>query len=171
MRVAITIRQAEPREVPWLAEIERRAAVLFEPWRDRLALDDGEPTPLEELREAQARGQLFVAESDQEKVVGWYRLGVIDGHGHLYEIDVLPELGGRGIGRRLVEHSLEVARQRGHRTVTLTTFRDVPWNRPFYERLGFVLTTADGPEMKAILAEEASWGFDPTQRCVMERIL
>ena len=24
-------------------------------------------------------------------------------------------------------------------TLTLTTFRDVPWNAPYYERMGFVV--------------------------------
>ena len=41
--------------------------------------------------------------------------------------------------------------------MTLTTFRDVPWNAPYYERLGFtVVEPADqGPELRALVAAEA----------------
>ena len=41
--------------------------------------------------------------------------------------------------------------------VTLTTFRDVPWNAPYYERLGFRTLAADEitPGLAAIRAHEA----------------
>jgi GNAT superfamily N-acetyltransferase len=42
-----------------------------------------------------------------------------------------------GIGRRLVAAVCEWASRRGWSRVTLTTFRDVPWNMPFYTRHGF----------------------------------
>ena len=56
---------------------------------------------------------------------------------HLEELDVLPGHGRQGIGTRLVRALCDGARGRGIAAVTLCTFRDVPWNAPFYERLGF----------------------------------
>lgn len=45
----------------------------------------------------------------------------------------------QGIGRMLLERVIESARQMGYPAVTLTTFREVPWNAPFYTRLGFAM--------------------------------
>jgi len=55
--------------------------------------------------------------------------------------------------------------------LTLTTFRDVPWNGPYYERLGFVaLAPSDHrPELTALMAEEATHGLDPARRVAMIR--
>ena len=38
--------------------------------------------------------------------------------------------------------------------LTLTTFTDVPWNRPYYERLGFTVLDDLGPELAALVAHE-----------------
>lgn len=85
---------------------------------------------------AQAEGLLWVAAEEDEPVgfaLCWIRPGAM----HLREIDVHPSRMGRGHGRRLVEHVVEQARRRGLPRVTLTTFRDVPWNAPLYRHLGF----------------------------------
>jgi hypothetical protein len=54
---------------------------------------------------------------------------------------------------------------------TLTTFRDVPWNMPFYARVGFEMIPRDelGSALLARLENEARRGFDPTRRLVMRR--
>jgi len=63
------------------------------------------------------------------------------------------------------------ARGEGFARVTLTTFRDVPWNAPFYRRLGFEeIPAADlHPELREIMDEEATHGLDPTLRIAMRR--
>jgi hypothetical protein len=53
-------------------------------------------------------------------------------------MDVLAEHGRRGIGGRLLETVCTSAREHGYAAVTLSTFRDVPWNDPFCRRHGFV---------------------------------
>jgi hypothetical protein len=57
--------------------------------------------------------------------------------------------------------------------VTLTTFRDVPFNRPFYERRGYrVLEEAEWtPELAQRRAEEADAGLDPELGVVMAKEL
>jgi len=59
----------------------------------------------------------------------------------------------------------------GFESVTLTTFRDVPWNMPFYERLGFevVPTPALSPALRAVVDDETRRGLDPIRRVVMRR--
>ena len=59
----IRIREARSDELEAVAGIERAAGALFEPWLDRVTLDNGDPTPLSMLEEARERGDLFVAVS------------------------------------------------------------------------------------------------------------
>ena len=79
-----------------------------------------------------------------------------DGLALLYQVDVLPEVGGRGIGRALVLRAVSHAREAGYDYLYLTTFRHVPWNAPFYAKLGFAaLADEDMPEpLLASLQEE-----------------
>jgi predicted N-acetyltransferase YhbS len=89
--------------------------------------------------------------------VGLARLESVDGHAHLGQLSVLPEYGGLGIGTSLVEAGAAWARRRGDRVLTLTTFADVPFNAPWYRRLGFQPLEnpeQSGPELASIVAEE-----------------
>jgi GNAT superfamily N-acetyltransferase len=91
------------------------------------------------------------------------------GDAHLEEVDVDPDFGRRRIGTRLVEAVLGWAHACGHAGVTLTTFRDVAWNAPFYARLGFeVLGESDWTDALRTLREaEREEGLDPQRRVVM----
>jgi hypothetical protein len=53
--------------------------------------------------------------------------------------------------------------------LTLTTFRAVPWNFPFYTHLGFVEIPRETlrPELAALVSEEADRGLDPDTRVIM----
>jgi hypothetical protein len=54
--------------------------------------------------------------------------------------------------------------------VTLTTFRDVPWNAPFYARLGFRVIEALSPGLQAIRDHERDIGDDAFGSRVAMRI-
>ena len=62
---------------------------------------------------------------------------LVDGHAHLEQISVLPEHGGQGIGTQLLDAVAGWATGQGHAEVTLTTFRDVPFNAPLYAKRGY----------------------------------
>jgi len=51
--------------------------------------------------------------------------------------------------------------------LTLTTFRNVPWNAPFYARLGFEKMTTLTPELRRKREEETAHGFAYETRCAM----
>lgn len=85
---------------------------------------------------AQQAGRLIVAVADGE-VVGFIHLEVLDAALHVEQVTVAPGHGRRGVGRRLMLAAEEVARDHGYDHVTLTAFRDVPFNGPFYESLGW----------------------------------
>jgi GNAT superfamily N-acetyltransferase len=70
--------------------------------------------------------------------VGLCRIDALAGGAHLEQLSVHPDHGGHGIGRRLLRAACEWAREAGYRELTLATYRDIPWNGPFYESEGFV---------------------------------
>ena len=73
-------------------------------------------------------------------------------------MSVDPAHAGRGIGAALLDHLAGVARAEGRPALTLTTFRDIPWNAPYYVRLGFTeLPQGEwGAQLRALVADEAS---------------
>ena len=65
------------------------------------------------------------------------------------------------------------AHKAGLTEITLTTFRDVPWNAPYYERLGYwVFEPEDGRSgLAAIRADDAESSFAVKHRVAMGRVL
>ena len=67
----------------------------------------------------------------------------------------------------------EWARAQGAASISLSTFRDVAWNEPFYAKLGFrPLDPATlGPTYRALLEREAALGLPMQRRVVMRLVL
>ncbi|MEO6027834.1 MAG: GNAT family N-acetyltransferase [Candidatus Binatia bacterium] len=167
------IRGAQPHELPVLADLERRAGARFNSIPALADLPEVLAPP-EALAAAITRDQLWVAVTGADStLVGFTYADVIDGAVHLEELDVLPEWGRHGIGSALVDAVVGDARNRGLPAVTLTTFRDVPWNAPFYARLGFTIVDLVelGPGLRAIWTHERERGLPPALRVVMRRAL
>ena len=156
MMAACSIRHAEPTDLARLTLIEEAADRLFPEGR----IPEPETMPRAELERAHADGLLWVATSE-DGPAGFAVCGVTDGLLHLYLLAVHPARGRRGIGTALVRTVLAEARARALPGVTLTTFRDLPWNAPFYERLGFrPLEEAElSPALRTILSREAAAGL------------
>ena len=167
------ITEARPEDLPLLPAIESAAERLF-PEDDIPPALRGQPLPVSLFAEAHARGALFVARLREPGApVGFALMREVDGQQHLHELDVHPDHGRRGIGRALVEHVCHWAQTRGANSVSLTSFRHLPWNAPFYADLGFRALAQDeiGPELRALLDDEAAQGFDPAKRVAMRRPL
>lgn len=105
--------------------------------------------------------------------MGFALLVPLDEHIHLEELDVHPDHGRRGLGRQLVQAVVEWAREAGYPAITLTTFRHLAWNAPFYRRLGFadMDQAALTRGLRALLKHEADSGLDPAKRVAMRRVL
>jgi hypothetical protein len=80
---------------------------------------------------------------------------------------------GLGIGRALIAAAEAQAAADGHAEVTLTTYLEVPWNAPFYRRLGFAdfVPGPDRPDLLKVQADEAAWGFARWPRGAMRKPL
>ena len=123
--------------LPSLPHIERSAACLF---------GDDVPAELLEnvtapalLEAAQRDGTLWVAIGPNDQPVGFARVELQGNRAHLAELDVLPAHGRRGVGRALVQQVESWAVSSELAELTLTTYRDFPWNEPFYAQLGFAV--------------------------------
>jgi GNAT superfamily N-acetyltransferase len=164
--------RARADELAKLAAVERAAGERFREVALASRLDDDD-TSLAELTEAHAGGLVWVARAADGEPVGFALVELLDGEPHLEEMDVHPAHGRRGLGRALLDAVFEWAAAAGHRGVTLTTFRDVPWNAPFYARAGFrvVAPAALPPGLAARVREEAARGLDPSERVAMRRDL
>ncbi len=101
--------------------------------------------------------------------VAWVAVDEVDGCAHVEQVSVHPDRARRGIGRRLLDHVDGWAREWGLPAVTLTTFRDVPWNAPYYQRLGFAPVEVLTPGLAEVVAREAAHGLDPSTRVCLRR--
>lgn len=165
------IRAARVDELEFLREIERAAGRRFaEIGLDAVAESD--PVPLDTLQAQQQDGEVWVAADADARPVGFIVTFAFEDAIHIEELSVLPDHGGRGLGTRLIETVAEWAKRQGFQALTLSTFRDVAWNAPFYERIGF--GPVEESEMSANVlgafqAETRAW--HPLVRVWMRRTL
>lgn len=169
----VRVRPMQAADIQAVRRVEQAAGALFRGHPDlRIAARaDDPPMPAEDLAELAARARAWVAVVAEE-VVGFIAVRELDGCGHVEEVSVDPAHGGRGHGTALLDRAAEWAREQGFAAVTLTTFRDVAWNRPFYERRGFVVVGDDelSPALHDLLdEEEAAQGLVRSLRVVMRR--
>ena len=158
---------ARLRDVSRIAAIERAAAEMLRGHAPDAVLT--ETTDDETLLAAQAAGRLWVA-LVEDLPVGFALVEMLaEELPHLEEIDVTPAHGRRGLGAALVRAVCAWAESAGYRELTLTTFRALPWNMPFYARLGFEEIPAAelSTEIRALVADETARGLDPASRVVM----
>jgi ribosomal protein S18 acetylase RimI-like enzyme len=106
---------------------------------------------------------------DRGTPVGYLLVDVVDGCAHVEQVSVRPDHQGMGVGRALMDRARAWAVATRRPAVTLTTFANVPWNRPLYEHLGFrVMDESEiGPELQAVRWAEAAHGLDPATRACM----
>ncbi len=167
----VTVRAAVEGDVEWARVIEVDAGRRFhEVGLGPVAEDD--PPSADELAGHVRAGTMWVAELDGE-VIGYAVASIVDDHGHLDQVSVTRMASGRGVGTALLDRVCAWASGVGSEWVTLTTFRDVPWNAPYYSRRGFsILDEAElGPELAAVREMERIGGLEVSPRVAMRRRL
>ncbi|EMJ0103838.1 GNAT family N-acetyltransferase [Enterobacter cloacae] len=168
MRVGlnITVRPTRPGDVTALPAIERAAGQRFRDYPELAWLAEGDVISAEQHLDYAERGLSWLALANDQPV------GFILAETHvsslfILELSVHLDWQGKGIGRRLIACVADQARKRGLASLTLTTFRDVPWNAPFYARLGFEMITTLTPELREKREEETAHGLAYDARCAM----
>lgn len=175
------LRLARPDDVPALLELERRADERF---RDvdmcgLCAMPERAPASLADaIRRDEAAvvpgtsGTTNPAEPSGEPDL----IASVQWHGmpdsvHVDQLCVDPIATGNRWGAALLDAVSFVAGSRGLRTLTLTTFRDVPWNAPYYPRLGWRPIDDDARPawLVDLMAHEHDAGLGAWPRVAMQR--
>ncbi|RRD47232.1 GNAT family N-acetyltransferase, partial [Arachnia propionica] len=166
------IRPAVPDDLLRIIEVERAADAMFTTVGLSVVVDAPQTTA-EDHAPAQEAGRLLVACAEEHGVVGFIRVDLVDGQAHLEQVSVHPAAAGHGIGAQLMAAAEEWAVDRGLTRVTLCTYRDVPWNAPYYQRLGWEVLPDDalGPELSALRRHERELGLEAQPRQAMVKDL
>lgn len=163
------IRLAEPTDAEDIRAVELDAGSRFlEIGLDRMAEDV--PPPANVVMGYIDGGRAWVAtDPSHQSIVGFALVSEVDDGAHLDQVSVTVGSGRSGVGLALIEATLEWAVERGHTAMTLTTFRDVAFNGPWYRRLGFTDLSDDdmGPHLAAIRSAERAAGLDVVPRIAM----
>jgi GNAT superfamily N-acetyltransferase len=145
------IRVARPDEYEMLRTIEETADAMF------LDVGIGPFHTSEEESHLNSAAVVLVA---GDPPIGFVCVEIVDGDAHIWQLSVHPSTGRRGLGTALMHAACDWASSNGLPAVTLTTFRDVPWNGPFYERLGFHVVDDPSPGLAAMREHERAIGDD-----------
>ena len=164
--MTIRIRPTTLSDVAALSAIERAAAGRFRDIPELAWLADGEVIPAEQHLDYAERGLSWLARAT-DPPVGFVLAEAHPSSLFIVELSVDLDWQGKGIGRQLIARVADCARKRGLTALMLTTFRDVPWNAPFYARLGFEMMTRLTPELRQKREEETAHGFAYESRCAM----
>lgn len=167
-----SLRLARIEDAEAMRGIEARAARIFAEVEGLAERAGGETVSPERLRRYIRKGHCLVAH-EEGTLIGFIVTEPFGRELHVWEFDVDPDHQRRGIGAGLLRAAMIDARNSGFKAITLTTFRDVPWNAPFYEKLGFEEVTAldAHPRLAGELAVEADLGLPAERRCAMIRFL
>ena len=162
------IRSHLPADDAALAAVENRASELFREYHGYDSVADASIPHVEALR-AMIAGQDVKVAVDDSLPVGYAVFGALGEFLHLRELSVDPRHGRRGLGSTLVAAAIDAARRGNYAGVSLTTFRDVPFNAPFYRRLGFrEVELMDATEaLRTRFFAEVPAGIDPASRVLM----
>ncbi|GAA2041255.1 hypothetical protein GCM10009720_22180 [Yaniella flava] len=103
-----------------------------------IEIAEDEPLTVQELALFQAGGRAWVSTDESDQPVAYMLLQRVDNCAHVEQVSVHPDHAGRRLGQDLIEFAASWADHYDLAGVTLTTFQHVPWNAPYYRRLGVV---------------------------------
>lgn len=150
-----------------LQDVERAAGKLFlTVGMPEIAAND--PTSIQQFESRAREGRLLVVEDQgNARPAGFLCWSPIDGCAYTEELAVDPAHAGHRLGARLIDVLAKEART----ALTLATFRDVPWNAPYYARLGFVECDHAflGPDHEKEWRKQSDHGLDMSRRLFMSR--
>ncbi|WP_395369646.1 GNAT family N-acetyltransferase [Komagataeibacter diospyri] len=169
--MSFSIRVAVDDDASFLPAIERSAGQAFRSVPELAWVADDGVMSVDAHRACIATRTCWVAVDEQGRIAGFLSAQPCGQDLHILEMSVDHDRQGRGLGRRLLSAAYGGARALGLSGLTLTTFRALPWNAPFYEKSGFSLLSSDrlDARLAAALREEAQAGFPAGSRCAMRR--
>jgi GNAT superfamily N-acetyltransferase len=163
------IRKTEYADAVKLPDIEQSAGQIFKQIPEFAWISDSATMSAKQHQVFIEAGTSWVAQDDNELLCGFLCAEIIRDALHICELSVTEGYQGKGIGSALIEEAVCQAAFLGLSSLTLTTFRSVPWNAPFYTRLGFVELMSDDitDPLQYILDDEINRGLPEGERCAM----
>jgi len=165
----VRIRRAEASDAGRLGAIEVSAGERFRTVGLDAVADDPPLTP-DVYARAIADDAVWVAE-DGAEAIGYAWVIDLGGQTHLEQLSVVDDRQGRGVGGALLDEVVRWAAAGGAASITLSTFRDVAFNGPWYRRHGFVDVADPDERFVALRRHEAESGLDISARVIMRRPL
>ena len=164
------IRHPRPIEIKLLPQVENQADLRYARVGLRRVIDMP-PATIASLRYGLRHGLLWMAASPVGRPVGFALMKLRGGTAWLDQLSVLDHWQRHGFGAALIEHSAQTAHALGFDTLYLSTYRDVSWNGPYYERRGFeeVPRGAFDRPLRSVLMTECSHGHPVWRRAIMRR--
>ncbi len=174
----VRIRPGTPEEVPLLAPIDLSANPLFAEWGHPEFASDSESIPDDLALKAIADGRLLVCEAmapgGTGELVGWVVMfDRPNGETSIGQISIHANHMGNGYGGPLLQAAIDRCRRLARTSIVLNTQTDVPWNRRWYERFGFVVVPRSewDLDMHDTEREQTEAGLDWSTRVHMRLVL
>lgn len=163
-----SIRLSRSGDATAFTEVETEAAQLLVAEPSLAGIPVPPSRSADEYREMIAQRHCLSAVAGDE-VVGF---AATRRHGrelHLHELSVGSDFQRKGIGATLLRGLKIDAHNAGIRAITLHTYRDVPWNAPFYARHGWraIEDLSAHPRLAAGQDAAVAFGLPRERRCAM----
>ncbi|TIP06002.1 MAG: GNAT family N-acetyltransferase [Mesorhizobium sp.] len=165
----ITLRLAQEADAAALPDIEQSAGEAYRDIAELAWIADDDNQTVERHKQLISQGTNWVAVDHHGRPVAFLSAEILDDTLHIWELAVRLDRQRMGIGSALLEEAIADARRRSLIALSLTTFRDVIWNAPFYQSLGFrILEDAEvGERLREVLRREVAHGMPESRRCAM----
>jgi ribosomal protein S18 acetylase RimI-like enzyme len=166
----ITIRPARIEDAPGIAKVHvdswrtTYAGIVPHDYLANLSYQQRTTRWEEHLRNAGNRLIVYVAENEQQEIVGFVSGGPDREHNppyeaELYAIYILQSYQGQGIGRRLVRIFAGQLLQAGMKSMLLWVFAQNHPSRRFYETLGGQYLKTAQFELAGVTLQEVAYGW------------
>ncbi len=164
------VRAARPEDAVLLPAIEMSAGAVFRAAPGLEWIADDAVMSEDDHRRFIGQGTAWVAQAPGGPLCGFLVAEIFGCELHVWELAVDACFQRMGLGRRLMDAACSHARDADLTAITLTTFRDLAWNAPWYARMGFREAPAPpGSRLRAVLEAEIQHGL-PAQRRVALRL-
>lgn len=166
-----TTRLTQMEDIAELQALEVAAGQVFCEWGMAEVAAYPPPTVAEFGRYVESNQSWVVTEPVVNRIAGFVLVALVDGCAHIEQLSVHPDFSGRRLGAGLIDWVADWATGQALAALTLTTFAEVPWNAPYYQRCGFrrLQATQMTPGLIEIRAREAELGLDAWPRVCMRR--
>lgn len=159
-----------------MRDVDDDAARLYSEHGIRFDLAEDHPFARDEIvrwGRAAELGRVFLAVEPAGFPIGFAALDLIDGEPYLDQLAVRMASMRRGVGGALLQKAAEWAHELGHSALWLTTYSHLPFNRPFYERHGYVVMPEEacGAGIRHHLEQQRQSLPAPSLRVAMRRSL